>query len=373
MYQTEGRLFYEDGTTEVKESPIYVASCAKEECDGMVASNWICLKCDTKICEKCLEATTKDDVHTCDPAIVASVKSIRKECKPCPSCGIRVFRIEGCSQMFCTVCHTGFCWNTGEVVRVESYFHNPHYTEWLRKVGINGRGSGDQLCRVENCEEHVRKLSSRALALDIFLVKYCHYSSKIREIDNECYNRRLNNMIDHLGISLNEMMWSATNENEINRIRHEEELEKKDLFVSFLLGNVNADDFRMLRQRQNKASMKKQDIRQLVSTFVTMCIEILTNKGQKELHPNYYTNMSSINKLHEHEMFIEEFSLIIGSLNTAKEYYHETMMELCACYGHTYTRKAFFTDLDIVESMFRDYKDALHELRLCVDNGASLY
>ncbi len=99
-------------------------------------------------CPDCLviKGRDKDSEHTCDPGQKESVALIIKESKPCPKCGERISKIDGCDQMFCVDCHTAFSWNTGNVVN--GVIHNPHYYEYLRKVGngVAPRNAGDVPC-----------------------------------------------------------------------------------------------------------------------------------------------------------------------------------------------------------------------------------
>jgi len=83
--------------------------------------------------------------HTCDEASVASVAAIKKDSKHCPnpSCGVFIFKISGCSQMFCTSCKIIFDWNTLEIQREGGARHNPHYFDYLRANGIAPRQAGD--------------------------------------------------------------------------------------------------------------------------------------------------------------------------------------------------------------------------------------
>ena len=65
--------------------------------------------------------------------------------------------LKNCDQMFCIECHTAFSWNTGAVVN--GVIHNPHYYEYLRKLG-NGtapRNAGDVPCGGVPYYQHIQR------------------------------------------------------------------------------------------------------------------------------------------------------------------------------------------------------------------------
>jgi hypothetical protein len=145
--------------------------CSYSDCDqGLVGKGWLCVTCERKTCQHCMEpieveknmveqftgttlSSEKDEqgreiivtelrvkqendkvisyLHKCNNDIIQSVKTVRETSKPCPNCRARVDKISGCDQMWCTCCHTAFSWNTGKTIKV-TFFHNPHYTEYLR-------------------------------------------------------------------------------------------------------------------------------------------------------------------------------------------------------------------------------------------------
>jgi len=119
--------------------------CPATECNGFIGKGWECVSCAAKICPKCMaivpttptssSSTTPTDDHECKDEDLTSTALIRKQCKPCPNCRIRVFRVEGCAQMWCTQCNTAFDWNSGKVINTR-YFHNPHYAEFVAAGGI---------------------------------------------------------------------------------------------------------------------------------------------------------------------------------------------------------------------------------------------
>jgi hypothetical protein len=126
----------------------FIMKCADEECRGFLSSSYKCGTCEKWTCSQCLVVVGKDkDVpHTCDPNTVETAKTIKTETHPCPKCGTRIFKIDGCDQMWCVMegCGTAFSWNSGHVVT--GAVHNPHYYEWLRRTGGATREIADIPC-----------------------------------------------------------------------------------------------------------------------------------------------------------------------------------------------------------------------------------
>ena len=132
-----------------KEIVSLTRKCPNNDCLGMISINKNekaeCSLCQTVLCKECLEIVVIDeDEHVCNPDILENVKRIFKDTKPCPGCGVSIYKIEGCYQMWCTMCHTTFHYRTGEILNER--VHNPHYVAWLnaqhntRQVPIEEHG-----------------------------------------------------------------------------------------------------------------------------------------------------------------------------------------------------------------------------------------
>ena len=109
--------------------------CVNSECRGIIShsSNDLdimrCGLCKTNVCTRCQSGCESEDNHTCDTNVIENIKAIDISSKPCPSCSVRITRIDGCSQMFCTQCFTLFDYYS---LKVENGFrHNPHYLTWV--------------------------------------------------------------------------------------------------------------------------------------------------------------------------------------------------------------------------------------------------
>lgn len=109
----------------------FVKACIATDCKGFMNEEFECPLCSTKACRECHESLIEG--HTCNPDVVASVKALAKEARPCPTCAANISKIDGCDQMWCTQCQTTFSWRTG--LKETGHTHNPHYYEFMRRNG----------------------------------------------------------------------------------------------------------------------------------------------------------------------------------------------------------------------------------------------
>jgi hypothetical protein len=114
----------------------FVMQCQTDGCRGMLSSQYKCDLCSKYTCPKCFLAIAgeKDD-HVCKQEDMDTVEELRKNTRPCPGCGMRISKTDGCDQMWCTECKTAFSWSKGTVER--GVVHNPHYYQWMRENGRN--------------------------------------------------------------------------------------------------------------------------------------------------------------------------------------------------------------------------------------------
>ena len=152
-FWTAHRLYEEgDTATPEVERRQFIMKCPAEDCRGFLSTAYKCGTCEARTCKDCLVCLGKGEAgsqtHTCVPDMVESAKAIRAETRPCPKCGTRIFKIDGCDQMWCVMegCGTAFSWNSGHIVT--GIVHNPHYYQWLRrqKGGAVPREAADIPC-----------------------------------------------------------------------------------------------------------------------------------------------------------------------------------------------------------------------------------
>ena len=114
----------------------FIMACPDDDCRGYLSSGYKCEMCKLFTCSHCLKIIGPDknnNNHVCNEDDVKTADFIKSTTKPCPGCGERIFKIEGCDQMWCTQCHVAFSWRTGMVDN--GVVHNPHFYAHQRAGG----------------------------------------------------------------------------------------------------------------------------------------------------------------------------------------------------------------------------------------------
>ena len=250
----------------------FIMKCPDGECRGFLSTAYKCGTCQNWACPDCLviKGKDKDAEHTCDPGQKESVALIVKESRPCPKCGERISKVDGCDQMFCTECHTAFSWNTGAVVN--GVIHNPHYYEYLRKLG-NGtapRNAGDVPCGGVPYYTHLERAIRGFTDLDKRKVMCIHrITSEIADQRIQIYQAQFN-----------------VNDN-------------GDLGVLYLMKEIDKEAMKAELAKRELKRNKHLAIRAVLEMFVTTSTMMLNNivndppttEERRELFLLEYTNL----------------------------------------------------------------------------------
>lgn len=248
----EGRAADDTRVAEVRE---FIQRCPGEGCRGYLSTAYKCGVCSKYTCNECLtvKGDNRDAEHTCVEEAKASTAMIRRETKPCPKCGVRIYKIDGCSQMFCTqeTCHTAWDWNTGHIVT--GNIHNPHYYEYLRhrNGGEMPREAGDIPC---GGLPAVWLFSREILAIPATLlpIEQKNLILSVHRCLSDMADMRLPEYPARLPANVN-----------------------KDINIRYLMNEMEEADWqKQLEQRETKFE-RKREIGQILTTFAHVGAEML--------------------------------------------------------------------------------------------------
>lgn len=180
-----------------------VCPCPSSACKGYIKDDdYKCGVCENIICKNCHIELSQENIekHICKKEDIQSIKLISKDTKPCPKCGIRIYKIDGCDQMYCVECKTAFSWKTGQIEK--GRIHNPHYYEQLRRENngeIPRETEDEPIVNVEDEND-----------LPIFYAYDKFYKNKLGDMDNnsECSHKNfiLRNKINDLFFLYNHLV-----------------------------------------------------------------------------------------------------------------------------------------------------------------------
>ena len=290
--------------------------CGVDDCKGFLSSSWKCGVCDTWSCPKCFEVigTDKNCGHECDQNNVESAKLIKKETRNCPSCATRIFKIEGCDQMWCTQCHIAFSWKTG--LQVNGVIHNPHFYQWQREGGKVAavQTPGAQVCgglpngwllrrqlnlaltgnKTKNCD-----MSIKIMHLHAGAAHFQHW--ELDKVRRDCQNAANNKplRIKYLCKEITEeQLKRKLQQNDKKKEKKTAQLQVYELVNTVFMENLN-DIHQMLFEilEGNMTSKLRQKIITTCKTNLARCHElrIYANKQMAKISQIYSQNVGMLN------------------------------------------------------------------------------
>lgn len=253
-------------TTEKRE---FIRRCPVFECKGFLSTQLKCGICETVACKQCREV--KNENHECDPSTLETIDSMSKDCKNCPKCGVVIYKISGCDQMFCSPlfggCGIAFSWKT---LKIETRgIHNPEYFEWRRRNNNLERNPDDILCGRE---------------IDHHFIQRFHFLVSKRFEDGLLNFMELNYIIDRLRRKCNQ----------------DNTLKAR---IEYMTNVKSKEEFKKIIQNQEKNQSKNREILNILTMFKSCATDIYYRLTQDD-SPNMVTQCD--NEIFELQKYCNE-------------------------------------------------------------------
>ncbi len=292
----------------------FIMPCPGDNCKGYLSTQYKCEICKLFTCPDCFEIIgySKEDHHICKEDNIKSAEMIKKETKGCPKCGVRIFKISGCDQMWCTECKVAFSWSTGKII-ISGAIHNPHYYNYLQQNNNNGlapRNPGDVVCggliAYYNLN-YVTKFLSRFSHKKWF--DYLKKDKTIEEVFIENNITVLNNLImfiTHLHRHINHI----TNVDLINCRNKVRDLENNDNeTVQYILNNKTKDELARVIYKNSNLRKKHSELLNIYELLSVVGIERFNNIY------NYYTENAKKIQENKNNEFMNFVLIIVNFIN----------------------------------------------------------
>ena len=243
---------------------------------------------------------------------------IAKDSKNCPKCGVCIYRIEGCNQMFCVSCHTAFDWKSLTIIN--KGIHNPHYFQWLNRNNPNSTTQQQQ-----TAQQQLDACGNRNL------VDYWQIKNRISRfsITHRSHIQSLWQSVHHIH---NYRPQLRANNNE-------------DLRCKYLTNELTEDKVKALIHQR----LRKQRFNQAVCNVIEMLYNATIVIGQNIMTlPEIDLSGRILHSLSkEHSTKMKQFETdIINQLTELARYYNQSMYQVHESFKSSADFEAFTPNLE---------------------------
>lgn len=299
-----------------QEKKKFIMPCPNEKCRGFLSTHYKCGICNMYTCSKCIEiiGSNKCDNHICNEDSIKSAELIRKETKPCPSCGTRISKIDGCDQMWCTECHKAFSWKTGKIDN--GVVHNPHFYQFQRENARHvPRTPGDVACGEQLCNQQDLR------DIIVYKLNFANYENIKTHIFDKPSDHTKDKIIDYVTAVhrvLNHIRWDTLYYMRIKRVSLNN-FEK--LRIDYILKKISKSDM--------EAAIYKNDSQQCKLTEQIHVFELLNTVGIEM----FDALINSKNIANGVTTFLDEVLARINELNNLKKYCNAQFSQISVTYN----------------------------------------
>jgi hypothetical protein len=242
-----------------KERKEFIMKCPMEDCRGFLSNRYKCGLCDSTICKECHKRKEEEE-HVCNPDDVATITELNNTTKPCPKCHCRIYKTDGCDQMFCIQCHTAFSWRTGEIE--SGIIHNPHYFEALRAGNI--------------IDIRHRALQGGCGPMPAFYIVRTFMRSSPPNIQSQL-TQLYQNLTHHRQVTM-------------PALAHRENRDKDR--IQYLMGHLDEKKFKQRVYVYQQTTLRKREEQQIMDSYVTIGEELfraLDGENAQQILPQLLT------------------------------------------------------------------------------------
>ena len=315
----------EDDPIQVDTRKKFIMACPSPDCKGFLSTAYKCGLCDKYTCKDCLVVKNPAAAaeHECIESDRLSAESIRKDTKPCPKCNERIFKIDGCDQMYCmardeagNVCQCVWSWKSGEETP-GVIVHNPHFFALQREKGYVPRTAGDVHCGgmpeihpILQLIRHIHKVVSDEVRGSLGLVQF---SSELQTL-----YRRLN---EHVQYEVPRYR---------NMVRRHPDVMRRNR-INYILTGLTKEEFADMQYRTEKDFQKALEMLHTLELIGVCGIETFQSLVQDTPSIGLYSDCIQTHSDYTHEL-LANLRGKITNFHTVIDFCNDKLKEVSITY-----------------------------------------